>query len=77
MEPASTPSREWVQPTWSNTCRSVQDLISKFIYSDTLKNRVSALSSNDVDESQADEAQLAESQPWDRQALLHRLKTYR
>ena len=67
---------EWVQPSWSNSYRSVQNLLSRFIYSDSLKNRSTALTSNAADVDSTD-AQLAEGQPWDRQALLQRLRTFR
>lgn len=68
------------QPTWSSgyqtRLQTVQSILSKFIYNDTLNNRPSALTTNVVDPQQSDK-ELKDSQPWDRAALLHRLKTFR
>jgi fructosamine-3-kinase len=69
-------SPNWVQPSWSTSYLSVQKILSKFIYSDNLKNRTSALTSNDAVAEAVDE-DLKDCQPWDRLALLHRLKTFR
>jgi hypothetical protein len=65
----------WVQPGWSNGYLKVQSILSKFVYSDSVKNCTNALTSNALDAEEVENGLAA--QPWDRLALLHRLRTFK
>ena len=63
--------------SWSNGYLSVQSLLSKFVYSDSVRSRASALTSNALDAEELSSEQAKDAQPWDRLALLQRLRTFR
>lgn len=57
--------------------RVFDNLISKFIFSDDLKRNVSALTSLDAETGEDDSVDERQCQPWERNALLKRLRTFR
>lgn len=57
--------------------RVFDKLISKFIFSDDLKRNVSALTTLDADPRDDDSVDERQCQPWERHALLKRLRTFR
>lgn len=65
----------WRQPGWSNGYLAVQSILSKFVYSDSVKNSTNALTSNALDAEEAGRSE--DAQPWDRLALLQRLRTFK